>query len=79
MYGLEKSKAAPASYALEDKIRKNPNKAEQIIADVHGKIAALKIQIRNAKNKQEAEELATIMQAYQALPKVLKNIKRKGA
>ena len=70
MYGLEKRKAF--EFDLEVDIKKHPKKAKETFAKIESNIQEIKKALKEGKKGEEAKELATYLQGYHSLEKVLK-------
>ena len=77
MFGMEKKRNGPHVFDLEVDIKKDPNKAQELIKTVDAKIAELKNLLRQGSGSKDFEEYGVILQGYVALQRVLKRITAK--
>lgn len=74
MFGLEKDPAGKFEFDLEKDLHKHPDKAKKILEKAHKEIASIKKQMKEGSSKKEADELAILLQGYNAIERVIKRI-----
>jgi hypothetical protein len=72
MYGLEKSKKF--DFDLETEIKQKPKRRTEILNDAKKKAEEIKNQLKSPKKPSNFEELGLLLNAYEALDKVLNKI-----
>ena len=76
MYGLEKKQRLVFEFDLEKDLKKDPNKARNILKAAEGKIQEIKDVLREGKST-DLDELGTLLHGYTALQKVLSKLSSK--
>ena len=77
MYGLEKQPRAKFEFDLERDLKKDPNKAREILKSVESKIQEIKGMLREGSKGPDFDSLGTLLHAYTALQKVLNKLANK--
>jgi len=71
MYGLEKQPKHAFEFDLEKDLKKDPNKARELLKSTEQKIQEIKTQLREGAKGPELDQLGTLLHGYTALQKVL--------
>ncbi len=76
MYGLEKKNKPLFEFDLEKDLRGNPEKMDLFFKEIEGKIAKTKDAIRDGSPGALTDELAILLQGYNALIKVVRRFEK---
>ncbi|MBN2478899.1 MAG: DUF5398 family protein [Parachlamydiales bacterium] len=76
MYGLEKNSNEKFDFDLEIDIKKNPEKATQILKQIEKNIQSIKENLRKGSNAKELDKLGVLLQGYKSLEKVLTKVQK---
>ena len=77
MYGLEKKPKHAFEFDLEKDLKKDPNKARELLKTAEDKIQKIKAELREGAKGPELDQLGALMHGYTALQKVLSRITNK--
>lgn len=72
MYGLEKK--TKFEFDLEVEIKKKPKRKEEIIVDAKEKAEEIKKAFQNKSHSEDVEKLGIMLNAYEAIAKVISKI-----
>jgi hypothetical protein len=77
MYGLEKNPKPMFEFDLEQELKKDPSKTQQLIKTAEAKIQEIKSQLREGTKGPDLDNLGTLLHGYTALQKVLGRLANK--
>lgn len=77
MYGLEKKPKHVFEFDLEKDLKKDPNKARELLKATEVKINEIKSQLRDGAKGPELDQLGVLLHGYTALQKVLSRMPNK--
>ena len=77
MYGLEKKPRHVFEFDLEKDLKKDPNKARELLKTTEKKIQEIKTQLREGAKGPELDQLGVLLHGYTALQKVLSRMANK--
>ncbi len=77
MYGLEKKPKHVFEFDLEKDLKKDPNKARDLLKTTEAKISEIKSQLRDGAKGPELDQLGVLLHGYTALQKVLSRMANK--
>ncbi len=77
MYGLEKKPKHVFEFDLEKDLKKDPNKARELLKVTEDKIQKIKAELREGAKGPELDQLGALMHGYTALQKVLSRLANK--
>lgn len=77
MYGLEKKPKHAFEFDLEKDLKKDPNKARELLRATEEKIQKIKAELREGAKGPELDQLGALMHGYTALQKVLSRLANK--
>jgi len=77
MYGLEKKPKHVFEFDLEKDLKKDPNKARDLLKTAETKIHEIKALLREGVKGPELDELGALLHGYTALQKVLNRLVNK--
>ncbi len=77
MYGLEKNTKPAFEMDLEKDLKKNPQKAKELVHSIETKIQELKSSLRSGNKSPELDQLGALLNGYTALLKVLNRVTTK--
>ena len=77
MYGLEKTPQAMFEFDLEKDLKKEPNKARELVQKADTKIQEIKSQLREGSKGPELDNLGILLHGYTAFQKVLNRLANK--
>ncbi len=77
MYGLEKKAKGPFEFDLEADLKKDPNKAHQLLKIAESNIHEIKGMLRHGAETEDFDNLGILLHGYSALQKVLNKISKK--
>jgi transcription termination factor NusB len=77
MYGLEKKPKHVFEFDLEKDLKKDPNKARELLESTQTKIDHIKTLIRKGSKGPELDQLGVLLHGYNALQKVLNRLANK--
>lgn len=77
MYGLEKQPQAPFEFELEQDLRKDPNKAKELLKKVETKVQEIKGKLRQGSESKDFDSYGVLLHGYTALQKVLTKLANK--
>lgn len=75
MYGLEKEKVKKFDFDLEVEIKKNASRKKEIITKAKTMANEIKTELKGKQRPANFEELAHLLNGYDALEKVINKIK----
>ena len=73
MFGMEKKKAL-FEFDLEQELKKNPKKKQELLKEVEGKIQELKTHLREGSTGKHFDDFGILLHGYNALQKVLNRV-----
>jgi len=77
MYGLEKKPKHVFEFDLEKDLKKDPDKARELLKTAEAKINEIKSQLRDGAKGPELDQLGVLLHGYTALQKVLTRMANK--
>ena len=77
MYGLEKTPKAMFEFDLEQELKKDPSKIQQLVKTAESKIQEIKNQLREGSKGPDLDNLGILLHGYTALQKVLNRLANK--
>ena len=74
MFELEKKPREPFQFDLESDLKKDPQKAKELLKEVDERIGQLKNMLRQGAENEDFDEYGVLLHGYAALQRVLKRI-----
>jgi len=74
MYGLEKKQKGAFEFDLEQDLKKDPNKAKQLLKKVEERIQEIKGILRQGAESADFDNYGVLLHGYAALQKILTRV-----